>query len=113
MGNRMLDRRIEPRMLCADIVDVHWEDHETGRTRRTTANLDDISCFGACLLVDLAIPVKTPLRIAHPSGELTGKVAYCVLREVGYVTGVEFDPGCRWSQENYQPKHLYDPRRLE
>jgi hypothetical protein len=57
--------------------------------------------------------VKTPLRIAHPSGELTGKVAYCVLREVGYVTGVEFDPGCRWSQENYQPKHLYDPRRLE
>jgi hypothetical protein len=109
----MFDRRVEPRMLCADIVDIRWEDQETGRTHRTTANLDDISRFGACLILDLPIPVKTPLRIAHPSGELTGKVAYCHLREVGYVTGVEFDPGCRWSQENYQPQHLYDPRRLE
>ena len=109
----MLDRRIEPRMLCADIVDVRWEDQKTGRTRRTTANLDDISRFGACLILDLPIPVKTPLRIAHPSGELTGKIAYCHLREVGYVIGVEFDPDCRWSQENYQPQHLYDPRRLQ
>jgi hypothetical protein len=113
MGNRMLNRRIEPRMLCADIVDVRWEDQKTGRTRRTTANLDDISRSGACLLVDWPIPVKTPLWIALPSCELTGKVIYCHLREVGYVTGVVFDPGCRWSQENYQPQHLYDPRRLE
>ena len=109
----MLDRRIEPRMLCADIVDVRWEDQKTGRTRRMTANLDDISRFGACLLVDSAIPVKTPLRIAHAGGELTGKVVYWIWWEVGYFTGVEFDPGCRWSQENYQPQHLYDPRRLE
>ena len=100
-------------MLCADIVDVRWEDQETGRTRRTTANLDDISRFGACLLVDRPIPVKTPLRIAHPSGELTGKVVYWIWWGVGYFTGVEFDPGCRWSQENYEPQHLYDPRRLK
>ena len=108
----MFERRIEPRILCADIVDVRWEDHETGQDRRTTANLDDISRLGACLLVDSPIPVKTPLRIAYPAGEFTGKVTYCVLREVGYVTGVEFDPDCRWSEENYQPQHLYDPRGL-
>ena len=71
----MLDRRIEPRMLCVDIVDVRWEDQKTGRTRRKTANLDDISRCG----------------------------------RVGYVTGVEFDPGYRWSQENYQPQ----PKVLE
>ena len=100
-------------MLCADMVEVRWEDQKTGRTLCTTANLDDISRSGACFLVDSPIPVKTPLRIAHPGGELAGKVVYCHLREVGYVTGVEFDPGCRWSEENYQPQHLYDPHRLE
>ena len=32
----MLDRRIEPRMLCADIVNVQWKD-KTGRLRRNGA----------------------------------------------------------------------------
>ena len=109
----MLDRRLEPRMLCADIVDLHWEDQKTGRTCRTTANLDDISRFGACLLLGCPIPIKTPLRIAHASGELTGKVIYWVWQELGYFTGVEFDPSCQWLQENYRPQHLYDARRLE
>ncbi len=107
----MLDRRIEPRMLCADIVEIQWKDQKTGRIRRAMANLDDISRSGACLLVDQLIPVKTPLRIVYPNGELTGKVSYCVLREVGYITGVEFDPGCQWSQRNYRPRHLLDSRR--
>ena len=109
----MLDRRVDPRMFCADTVDVRWEDQKTGRKRRTTANLDDISEHGACLLVDCPIPVKTSLRIAHSSGELTGKVTYWVWREIGYFTGVEFDPGCRWLQENFRPQHLYDPRLPE
>jgi len=108
----MINRRVAPRMLCADTVDVRWEDQETGRTRRMMANLDDISQVGACLLLDCPIPVKTPLRITHPNGELTGQVVYCVRREVGYVTGAEFDPSSRWSQENYRPEHLCDPRRL-
>jgi len=109
----MLNRRVEPRMLCADTVDVRWEDQETGRSRRVMANLDDISRFGACLILDCPLPVKASLRIAHSRGELTGKVIYCVLREVGYVTGVEFEPGSSWSPENYQPEHLYDPRSPE
>lgn len=108
----MINRRIAPRMLCADTVDVLWKDQDTGRIRRMMANLDDISQFGACLLLDCPIAVKTPLRIEHSNGELTGKVVYCVMREVGYVTGVEFDPSSKWSQESYRPEHLYDPRRL-
>jgi hypothetical protein len=108
----MVNQRIEPRMLCADTVDVCWEDQETGLTRCMLANLDDISQLGACLLLDCSIPENTSLRIVHSKGELTGKVIYCVLREVGYVTGVEFYPSSGWSQENFQPEHLYDPRRL-
>src|SRR5438552_17549765 len=107
----MLDRRVEPRMLCADLVDVKWKD-QTGRTRRGVANLEDISLSGACLQVDRPVVLGTTLLIGYPSGELTGKVKYCVFREIGYFLGVEFEPGSRWSQRHFRPQHLLDPRRL-
>jgi hypothetical protein len=107
----MQDRRVEPRMLCADLVDVQWKD-KSGRTKRTVANLEDISLSGACLQLDAPIPLQTTIRISYPKGELQGTVRYCVFREIGYFLGVEFDPGCRWSQRQFKPQHLLDPRRL-
>ena len=107
----MQDRRAEPRMLCADLVDVEWMD-ERGRTRHTVANLEDISLSGACLQLDLAIPQQASVRITYPKGELVGRVRYCVFREIGYFVGVEFDPGCKWSQSSFKPLHLLDPRGL-
>ncbi|HTS75719.1 MAG TPA: PilZ domain-containing protein [Bryobacteraceae bacterium] len=107
----MLDRRIEPRMLCADVVDVQWKD-QSGRTRRGVANLEDISLSGACLQVDRPVPLGTNFRISYPNGELTGTVKYCVFREIGYFLGIEFEPGSRWSQRHFRPQHLLDPRRL-
>jgi hypothetical protein len=98
-------------MLCADLVDVKWKD-QTGRTRRGVANLEDISLSGACLQVDRPVPLETKFCISYPSGELVGKVKYCVFREIGYFLGIEFDPGSRWSQRHYRPQHLLDPRRL-
>ena len=107
----MMDRRVEPRMLCADLVDVHWRD-QVGRTRRGVANLEDISLSGACLQVDRPVPLGTPFRISYPNGELMGKVKYCVFREIGYFLGIEFEPGTRWSQRHFRPQHMLDPRRL-
>jgi hypothetical protein len=107
----MLNRRIEPRLLCADLVDVEWKD-PNGRIRRSVANLEDISLSGACLQVERPVPLGTPFRIAYPSGMLMGKVRYCVFREIGYFLGVEFEPGHRWSQRQFRPQHLLDPRRL-
>ncbi|MGD1092071.1 MAG: PilZ domain-containing protein [Bryobacteraceae bacterium] len=107
----MLDRRAEPRMLCADLVDVKWKD-QTGRTRRGVANLEDISLSGACLQVDRPVALGTNFQISYPSGELVGKVKYCVFREIGYFLGIEFEDGSRWSQRHYRPQHLLDPRRL-
>jgi hypothetical protein len=98
-------------MLCADLVDVQWKD-QTGRTRRGVANLEDISLSGACLQVDRPVPLNTPFRISYPNGELSGRVKYCVFREIGYFLGIEFEPGSRWSQRNFRPQHLLDPRRL-
>jgi hypothetical protein len=107
----MFDRRIEPRMLCADMVDVQWKD-KSGHHRKGVANLGDISLSGACLQFDQPIPPQTDLRISYPKGELTGKVRYCVYREIGYFLGIEFEPGCKWSARHYRPQHLLDPRRL-
>ena len=107
----MFDRRIEPRMLCADMVDVQWRD-KTGRIRKGVANLEDISLSGACLQVENAIPLQTDLRICYQRGELLGKVRYCVYRDIGYFLGVEFDPSNRWSQQQFKPRHMLDPRRL-
>lgn len=107
----MMDRRIETRMLCADLVEIQWKD-QTGRCRRSMANLEDISLSGACLQTEKSIPVGSSIRLTYPNGELTGTVKYCVFREIGYFLGIEFTPGSRWSPRNFKPQHLLDPRRL-
>jgi hypothetical protein len=107
----MQDRRSEPRLLCADLVEIHWRD-KSGRKRRTVANLEDISASGACLQLDTAIPLHTPVVIVCPSGDLAGRIRYCVYREIGYFLGVRFDEGVKWTQRQFKPQHLFDPRRL-
>jgi hypothetical protein len=107
----MLERRAEPRMLCADLVDIRWKDRG-GRTRRTVANLEDISLSGACLQMDIQIPLNSPVQINYPKGELAGVVRYCHYREIGYFVGVQFEAGSRWSQRQFKPLHLLDPRTL-
>jgi hypothetical protein len=107
----MVNRRIETRMLCSDMVDVRWKD-KTGRSRKSMANLEDISLSGACVQIEHPIPLQTALRIRYPKGELMGVVRYCVYREIGYFLGIEFEAGSRWSAQVYQPQHMLDPRRL-
>jgi len=107
----MRERRTEPRLLCADLVELEWKD-KSGRTRRAVANLEDISLSGACLQMDSSIPLHTRVRISYVNGDLVGAVRYCVYREIGYFLGIQFDEGVRWSQRQFRPLHLFDPRRL-
>ena len=107
----MSDRRAEPRLLCADLVDVEWKDRKGG-IQRGVVNLEDISFSGACLHVEQPVPLGTAVRIAYPSGTLLGAVRYCFFNEIGYFLGIEFEPGQRWSQEQFQPQHLLDLRQL-
>lgn len=107
----MQERRIEPRLLCADLVPVEWTD-KSGRLRRATANLEDISVSGACLQLDYSIPVSTVIRITYSKGTLEGIIRYCVYREIGYYLGIQFEQGNKWVQRKFRPQHLFDPRRL-
>jgi len=107
----MVERRSEARLLCADLVQVEWTEH-SGRKRRTVANLEDISRSGAGLQVDTEIPLNTRVSIYLPNKHLTGVVRYCVFREIGYFTGVRFEEGQKWSERDYTPLHMFDPRKL-
>jgi len=112
MVERMLERRWERRLLCADLVQVEWEDR-TGRTCNTMAILEDISRSGACLQADVPVPVEALVRVRHGRKTLEGTVSYCAYHEIGYFAGVTFTPNQRWSQRVFRPKHLVDPADLE
>ncbi len=107
----MDDRRSDPRLLCAELVEIIWTD-KSGRSRRRVANLEDISLSGICLQAETSIPQGTLLTMRYGDGELVGTVRYCVLRDGAHFLGVRFEEGCRWSTQHFRPQHLLDPQEL-
>jgi len=107
----MEERRTEPRMLCADMVDIVWRE-PGGKLRRETALLEDISHSGACLQLERALPVGAVVRWRSPGQEFRGRVTHCVYREIGYFAGVEFDERSKWRCETFTPQHLLDLANL-
>ena len=99
------------RMLCADMVTVRWRD-AAGKMIRTTGLLEDISHSGACLQLEIPVPMAAKLSWDSHKHRFTGQVRYCVYREVGYFVGVELEAGSRWSQRCFKPQHLLDPQTL-
>jgi hypothetical protein len=112
MVKRMLERRWERRLLCADLVEVEWRD-PAGESHVATAVLEDISRSGACLQTDVPVPVEEVVRVKHGRKMLEGKVSYCAYRDIGYFTGVSFAGKQHWSKRLFRPKHLVDPATLE
>lgn len=107
----MRERRSEPRMLCADMLEVSWKQGD-GKAQRETALLEDISHSGACLQLEQPLPTGAQIRWVSARKVFTGRVVYCVYREFGYFAGVEFDAVSKWSSESYRPQHLLDLQRL-
>jgi hypothetical protein len=107
----MEDRRTDPRLLCAELVEITWTD-KSGRPRRKIANLEDISLSGICLQVETGVPEGTLLSMRYGDGELVGTVRYCAFRDAAHFLGVRFEEGCRWSTQHFRPQHLLDPREL-
>ena len=107
----MQEKRLEVRMLCADMIEVHWKDR-AGKARRATALLEDICSAGACLQLETPIALGSEIHWEGPRQSFHGAVRYCVYREIGYFIGIEFASTSRWSRKTYKPQHLLDPRRL-
>lgn len=107
----MQDQRRVPRMLCADMVELRWED-ERRQPQGVTALLEDISVYGACLQLENPVPLGTKVEWDSPKQSFSGVVRYCVYREIGFFVGVEFSGACRWSKKTFKPLHLLDLERL-
>ena len=107
----MQERRMDARLLCAELVEVIWID-KGGRQCRRVANLEDISPSGACVQLESPMPCGTPVSLGYGDGHLNGTVRYCLYQGLGYFLGVEFDEGCRWSRKHFRPRHLLDVQQL-
>ena len=107
----MQERRIDTRLLCAQLVEVIWKD-KSGHQRRRVANLEDISLSGICLQVENPMLLDTAVIMRYGDGELVGTVRYCTFRDAGYFLGIQFGEGCRWSTKHFRPEHLVDPKEL-
>ena len=109
--DKLQDRRIDTRLLCADLVELVWSEAD-GQEHRRVGNLEDISLCGLCLQLEAPVPVGTRMRVLYGDGELTGIVRYTVLRDHAYFLGVQLDADARWSSQHFVPQHLLDPREL-
>jgi hypothetical protein len=105
----MVERRLERRLLCADLVEVEWKDR-AGQTFRTTGILEDISRTGACLQTDVPLPVEEVVLVRH--GRKT-PITYCDYHDIGYFAGITFTEHQHWSERVFRPKHLVDPAKLD
>ena len=101
----MNDRRLDHRLLCADMVEVEWT-HSSGTLRIATALLEDISPVGFCLQLETGISVGSAVLVNFNGVQTQAIVRYCSWREIGYFAGLTFTPGSRWSPERFTPKHL-------
>jgi hypothetical protein len=113
----MIERRLEGRFLCADLVKAEWLSDAGAVTLE--AVLEDISALGACVQVDESIPAGASISIvierARNSAEpihLSGLVSYCVYRDYGYFVGIRFSSENRWSSGLFAPEHLMDLESL-
>ena len=107
----MAERRLEGRLLCADMVEVEWTDR-SGWLWITTALLEDISGNGACLHTEKAMSPGTEVILRIRGAEAPARISYCTLQELGYFLGVEFRNGFHWSKQEFLPQHLLDLSKL-
>ncbi len=105
----MTERRLEKRLLCADLVRIDWN------VRTLEGVLEDISSQGACVELDERIPAGEEISISEPGAHLalfTGLVTYCTQRDCGYLVGVRFTGPTAWSCGVFEPEHLTNPEAI-
>lgn len=96
-------------MLCSEIVSLQVQDR-SGGSRTLKANLEEIWPGGAIFWTDVRIRRYTALSFLGGGFEFRGQVsAQKLFRGLGYMVEMQFHPGYRWSEQEYRPKHLFNP----
>jgi hypothetical protein len=99
-----MERRLEGRFMCAEVV--HVTRLERDQIKTLEAVLEDISPLGACVQVEQAIPSGAEVVLAAGEKGLSGVVSYCVYRDYGYFVGIQFLDETPWSSSVFTPGHL-------
>jgi hypothetical protein len=92
----MSDRRFDVRFTVQDSINLSWRD-QTGQEQQVPADLADISRSGASARVQHPVKVGTTLALDYQNQQLVGKVRHCKTGASGFVLGIEFEDGYRWS----------------
>jgi hypothetical protein len=96
-------------VLCSEILDLHWQSR-VGRKHELKVNLEEIWPSGALFQTEGRIPLNASLWFAGGGCEFRGQViARTFLKGLGYFIEMQFQPGCKWSQRKYRPKHCFNP----
>lgn len=107
----MANIRGKKHYLCSELVTAKWHDR-FHHAREEIVNLGEIWECGALLETESPIRVETSLRFVGGGMELHGRVTGCSADFAGNMVEIEFEEGCRWSPELWEPEHLFDPRSL-
>jgi hypothetical protein len=106
------EQRAETRFLCSDLVSLRWCD-PSGRERRETVVLENISASGACVQAEVSVSESTRVSLDCGKAAFHGYVRSCYWRDDGYFVGIAFDADSKWSAAKFKPEHLLDPRKVK
>src|ERR1017187_7276096 len=101
----MAEKRSDPRYMCSELVNILIR-HEDQTVQQATANLEDISRSGACVLLDEAVRLGADIEIVCAACRFKGKVRNCRFAGSLYDVGVAFDDPGAWDARRYEPAHL-------
>lgn len=92
--------------LCSEIVTVLYEDRR-GRTRSTTANLEQISSGHAVLLSDDCPQPGAPIAFDAQGHDFYGVVESIELDDtLGCFTKIKLEAASRWHGRVFVPEHF-------
>jgi hypothetical protein len=105
-----MDRKHNPGgVMCSEMVSLHLQSRN-GRERELKVNLEEIWSSGALFRTDLPIRPFTSLWFAGGGCEFRGQViARTSVTGLGHFVEMRFHPSCVWSEQEYCPKHLFNP----
>jgi hypothetical protein len=109
------ERRANKRMLCSDLVQLHWVEAD-GARHHEIAILENLSLAGVGLFTGVEVPEGAEVRVIVNDVQLIGKVKQCMFRENGYIVGLELDAASKWAQDSshtFLPEHLLDVSLLD
>lgn len=113
------ERRLERRLLCADLVRIVWRPENSpadaggsGVVMESDGVLEDISHAGACVQLEAPLPVGARVRLIRGESSLKGVVSHCVFQDYGYFAGIQLAEDTHWSSGVFMPRHLTNPRAL-